>query len=121
MMADGPTGPPRQLKMGSIVLARETGLPIIPMMYGARRRIVFRSWDRYFLPMPFTQIVVLHGEPVFVPADADEAECERRRQTIEGRMNEMADRCDAWWGGRPVGIPGYDLPAPAPRESARKG
>jgi len=120
MMADGPVGPPRRLKMGSIVLARATGLPIIPMMYGAKRRIVFHSWDRYFLPVPFTKIVVLHGEPVFVPADADETECERLRRLIEDRMNEMADRCDAWWGGRPVGKPGYDLPVFSPQDAARK-
>jgi lysophospholipid acyltransferase (LPLAT)-like uncharacterized protein len=115
MMADGPKGPPRQLKMGSVKIARDTGLPIIPMMYGAKRRIVFRSWDRYFLPVPFTQIVILHGEPVFVPPEADEAECERLRQLITDRMNEMADRCDRWWGGEPVGKPGFDLP---PRKDA---
>jgi len=117
MMADGPKGPPRQLKMGSIKIARETGLPIIPMMYGARRRLVFKSWDRYFLPRPFTKIVVLHGEPVFVPPDADDAECERLRQLITDRLNEMADRCDRWWGGEPVGKPGFDLPLPAPSET----
>jgi lysophospholipid acyltransferase (LPLAT)-like uncharacterized protein len=113
MMADGPKGPARQLKMGTVKLARETGLPIIPMMYGAKRRLVFQSWDRYFLPLPFTKIVLLHGEPVFVPPDADEAECERIRQAVSDRMNEMADRCDTWWGGVPVGKPGYDLPLAA--------
>lgn len=110
MMADGPKGPPRQLKMGSIIIAKETGVPIIPMTYGARRRIVFKSWDRYFLPVPFTKVVVLHGEPFFVPPDADEAEMERLRQVLTDRMNEMTDRCDAWWGGSPVGKPGFDLP-----------
>jgi hypothetical protein len=29
---------------------------------------------------------------------------------ITERMNEMADRCDTWWGGTPVGKPGFDLP-----------
>jgi len=110
MMADGPKGPPRMLKMGSVIIARETGRPIIPMMVGAKRKIVFKSWDRYFLPVPFTQVVLLHGEPVHVPPDADDEECERIRQLVELRMNEMADRCDRWWGGEPVGKPGFDLP-----------
>ncbi len=112
MMADGPKGPPRRLKMGSVIIARATGRPIIPMMVGAKRKIVFKSWDRYFLPVPFTQVVLLHGEPVFVPPDADEAQCEDIRRLVETRMNEMADRCDRWWGGEPVGKPGHDLPAP---------
>ena len=116
MMADGPKGPPRVLKMGSIRIARETGKPIIPMMYGAKRRIIFKSWDRYFLPVPFTKVVLIHGEPAFVPGDADDEECERIRLTIEQRMNEMADRCDKWWGGNPVGKPGFDLPHSEPSE-----
>ncbi len=119
MMSDGPKGPPRRLKMGSIKLARDTGLPIIPMMCGAKRRIVFKSWDRYFLPMPFTQIVVLHGEPVLVPADATDAEMERIRQRVTDAMNEMADRCDTWWGGEPVGKPGHDLPPPVEENNDR--
>jgi lysophospholipid acyltransferase (LPLAT)-like uncharacterized protein len=113
MMADGPTGPPRVLKMGSVKIARETGLPIIPMMYGAKRRFVFKSWDRYFLPLPFSKVVLIHGDQIFVPADADEEECERIRRRVETIMNEMADRCDRWWGGEPVGKPGFDLPGNA--------
>lgn len=110
MMADGPIGPPRVLKMGTVKIARETGKPIIPMMYGARRKIVLKSWDRYILPVPFTDIVIYHGSPVFVPGDASEEECERIRREVELIMNQMADVCDAHWGGLPVGKPGFDLP-----------
>ncbi len=112
MMADGPIGPPRVLKMGAVKIARETGKPVIPMMYGARRKIILKSWDRYILPVPFTDIVVYHGSPVFVPHDASEEECERIRREVECTMNRMADACDAYWGGLPVGKPGFDLPEP---------
>jgi len=112
MMADGPQGPPRVLKIGTVMIAKKTGKPIIPMMYGAKRRIVFNSWDRYFLPVPFTKVAVLYGDPLFVPADADSDTCEHIRQAIEHRLNRMADRCDAMWGGDPVGKPGFDLPPP---------
>ena len=61
-------------------------------------------------PCPLPNIVVLHGEPVFVPPDADEEECERLRRLVTDRMNDMADRCDVWWGGEPLGKPGFDLP-----------
>lgn len=110
MMADGPTGPPRVLKMGTVKIARDSHKPIVPMMYGARHRIVLNTWDRYFLPVPFTRVVLYHGDPVLVPADADEEECERIRSRVEDRMNEMAQFCDTFWGGTPVGKPGFDLP-----------
>ena len=111
MMADGPQGPPRVLKNGAVMIAKKTGKPIIPMMYGAKRRIVFNSWDRYFLPVPFTKIAVLYGEPIFVPPDADSNTYECIRQSVEQCLNRMADRCDKMWGGYPVGKPGFDLPA----------
>ncbi len=110
MMADGPTGPPRVLKMGTIRIARETGKPIIPMMYGARHKIILKSWDKYIIPIPCTRIVIYHGDPVFVPRDAGDEECEQIRKQVEQTMNEMADFCDAFWRGSPVGKPGYDLP-----------
>ena len=111
MMADGPQGPPRVLKIGAVMIAKKTGKPIIPMMYGAKRRIVFNSWDRYFLPVPFTKVAVLYGEPIFVPPDADSNAYEHIRQSVEQCLNRMADRCDTMWGGYSVGKPGVDLPA----------
>lgn len=109
MTADGPKGPPRVLKMGTVKMARETSKPIIPIMYGAKRKIILRSWDRYILPVPFTDIVVYYGDPVFVAPDASNEECERIRIEVQRIMNEMADVCDAYWGGNPVGKPGFDL------------
>ncbi len=111
MMVDGPTGPPRKVKMGAIKIARETGKPIIPLVYGANNKIVVKSWDRFLIPKPFSKIVTLYGDPVFVPENADKDECEQIRQALELKMNEMADLCDHRCGHEPVGKPGFDLPA----------
>jgi hypothetical protein len=121
MLADGPLGPPRRLKLGTIALARATGRPIIPLAYGAQRRIVFHSWDRYFLPCPFSAVVVCYGAPVHVAAGAGPEECEKIRQRLETALNGLADRCDTWWGGSPVGKPGFDLPASQPGPVGAKG
>jgi lysophospholipid acyltransferase (LPLAT)-like uncharacterized protein len=109
MMGDGPIGPARILKGGAVMLAEKTGKPVIPMMYGARRAIVLKSWDRYILPAPFTDIVVMHGNPVYVPANARKAEFELIRDQLERTLNEMADACDTYWGGQPIGKPGFSL------------
>jgi len=77
---------------------------------------VLKSWDRYFLPVPFTRIVVYHGNPIFVPRGATREEARRIRLEVERVLNEMADVCDTFWGGNPVGKPGYDLVAADTRE-----
>jgi len=91
------------------MIAKKTGKPVIPMMYGARRAFALKSWDRYILPVPFTDIVVMHGNPVYVPADVRKAEFDLLRLQVERTLNEMADACDTYWGGLPIGKPGFSL------------
>ena len=52
-VADGPQGPRYQAKAGMITLAMMTGLPLIPLMWSAKRVWVLRrTWDRTMIPMP---------------------------------------------------------------------
>ncbi|KIZ37526.1 MULTISPECIES: lysophospholipid acyltransferase family protein [Rhodopseudomonas] len=71
---DGPRGPRMHANDGILDLARLTGLPILPASVGAQRARVFNSWDRLFLPLPFSKFVVRWGEPIMVdPAEDRDA------------------------------------------------
>ena len=74
LVADGPKGPFGVAKMGIIVLGKETGLPLIPVMWWAERKIMLRNWDRTIVPMPFTRLVFLYDAPVWVPSEATAGE-----------------------------------------------
>jgi lysophospholipid acyltransferase (LPLAT)-like uncharacterized protein len=69
---DGPRGPRGQVQPGAIFLARKSGCPIIPAGVSAHPRRLARTWDRYLLPAPFARAVLIYGEPIFIPADADD-------------------------------------------------
>jgi lysophospholipid acyltransferase (LPLAT)-like uncharacterized protein len=88
---DGPRGPARILKEGLIYAAQASALPIVIVAFGARRKKRLRSWDRMIIPMPFTRGVFVYGEPLLVPRDGD---IEEWRQTVEKRMNELADEAE---------------------------
>jgi lysophospholipid acyltransferase (LPLAT)-like uncharacterized protein len=98
MLADGPQGPARVAKMGSVVMAGKAGVPIIPILFGAERAWMFNSWDRYLVPKPFSRVVLLYEEPVWVPPDADGAELEKCRALFEERLNRGARWCDEQFG-----------------------
>src|SRR5436853_2474441 len=51
---DGPRGPRRRVQMGLIYLAAQTGLPVVPVGFGADRPWPCRSWDRLPVPRPFS-------------------------------------------------------------------
>jgi len=64
--SDGPTGPIYKFKPGAIMLAQITQSPILPMAYSAKRFWELGSWDRFWIPKPFTRVVITIGEPRYV-------------------------------------------------------
>jgi len=91
---DGPHGPRMRATDGVVAVARLAGVPIIPATYSATRRRVLRSWDRFILPMPFARGVILWGEPLQVPVDADEAGLEAFRLRLEDTLTALSDEAD---------------------------
>lgn len=64
---DGPWGPYRVAKPGALMVARQAGLPILPLAVHARPAIRLRSrWDRQLVPLPFSQLDLVAGERLAV-------------------------------------------------------
>ena len=98
MLADGPLGPARVAKKGSVVMARNTQAPLIPILWGADRCWTLNTWDRYMIPKPFARLVFYYGEPVWVPPSADKKELASFRTILEDRLNKGTSWCDAQFG-----------------------
>jgi lysophospholipid acyltransferase (LPLAT)-like uncharacterized protein len=63
---DGPLGPRFYAKPGAAYLAIRLGVPIIPVaMATSLRTLNPFSWDRYWIPLPFSRVVVVIGEPLW--------------------------------------------------------
>lgn len=95
---DGPRGPRMRASEGIVTVAKVSGVPIIPCAYGAKRRWVLGSWDRFIIPAPFTRGVVVWGEPLYVPRDAGPAELESARLKVEAALIAVADAADEAMG-----------------------
>ncbi|MGF6308147.1 lysophospholipid acyltransferase (LPLAT)-like uncharacterized protein [Bradyrhizobium sp. i1.8.4] len=81
--------------LGAIMLARETGRPIIPFAMVTSRFIRLKNWDSSTINLPFGRGAVVGIEPVYVPSDADAATMERLRQHVEDLLNEATRRAYA--------------------------
>jgi len=91
---DGPRGPRMRASDGVVGLARLSGAPVYPVAYSASRGVVMRSWDRFFLPLPFSRGVFLWGPPIGVPDDADAETMKHKRQEIEDALNAVTEQAD---------------------------
>ena len=94
---DGPRGPRYRVQNGIIELARQTGMAIIPVSFNASRKKVFRSWDRFLLPFPFSRGVVVFGEPVLVSRNSEGGIFQEKRFLLEKRLRETTDRADHYF------------------------
>lgn len=64
---DGPAGPSHQVKPGIIYMAQKLGAPILPIGAYARHKYSLPRWDAYALPLPFSRIDIIVGEPLELP------------------------------------------------------
>lgn len=94
LAVDAPRGPSRQVKIGIVVVAKETGQPVVPMVSWATRQIKFKSWDSMILPMPFSTIVIAFGKPTDVPAGLGNEEYENLRLEIEQEMLRVQEQTE---------------------------
>ncbi len=95
VVPDGPRGPRYQVKSGVLQLARVTGAPIFPVTYGAKWKITVKSWDRLLIPLPFSRITYVAGQPIQVPADASPEMMEMKRQELEHTLTTITAIADA--------------------------
>jgi lysophospholipid acyltransferase (LPLAT)-like uncharacterized protein len=119
---DGPRGPRRELKPGVVMVASQSGLPIVLIGIGFAKAWRFGSWDRFALPVPGSTMVGVISEPIHVPADLDRGGLKHWTQIVEDRLHELTALAEEWAGrvrseGRGAPPPAI-APRPAWRESA---
>jgi lysophospholipid acyltransferase (LPLAT)-like uncharacterized protein len=88
--------------LGIIMLARESGRPIMPFAMVTSRYIRLNNWDRTTINLPFGRGALVGGEVIVVPSDADSAMMESLRSRLEATLNDATRRAYAQIG-RPDG------------------
>lgn len=97
---DGPRGPAYVAKPGAVTLARHTGQAILPFHIAVAKSIELSSWDRLKVPLLFTRAVVLIGEPIYVPRDANSAEVAANQAALQSELDNLRDEAEVWRGGQ---------------------
>jgi len=78
--------------LGIIMLARESGRPIMPFAMATSRFIRFNNWDRTTINLPFGRGALVGIDPIVVPAGADAETMENLRVLLETYLNEATRR-----------------------------
>lgn len=93
---DGPKGPRYEVKSGAILLAKITGVPIVPILIEPRNFWTVNSWDKLQIAKPFTRAKVFVAEPMFISKDLDKEELENKRQEVQLKLDELVELGEQW-------------------------
>jgi lysophospholipid acyltransferase (LPLAT)-like uncharacterized protein len=88
----------RAAGLGIIMLARESGRPIMPFAMATSRFIRLHNWDRTTINLPFGRGALVGIEEIYVPPDADGETMEKFRVQLEQILNEATRRAYAQVG-----------------------
>jgi lysophospholipid acyltransferase (LPLAT)-like uncharacterized protein len=101
---DGPVGPRYQFKKGIVLAARVTKAPIILVCANSPSAWRPQTWDRHFVPLPFSKvevrILVLENAEVFDGTRDDNAAAEYLRHKLESITDDSNMRPDRPRGGK---------------------
>ncbi len=95
---DGPRGPRYVAKVGPVLLARMTGAPIVVFHIGVDRgRTIEKTWDHFLLPGLFARAVLIGGQPIIVPRDADAEMIQAKHQEMQKELERVRDIAEGWF------------------------
>ena len=88
---DGPRGPCYRLNPGLVKLAQVTSSPIMPVRIEYSRYWELKSWDRFRIPKPFSQVSVIFDQPQVATATRSDEEFEMERARLEVWLQDGHD------------------------------
>ena len=86
---DGSRGPLYEIKPGMVLLAQLSGQPILPISFEFSRAWRLKSWDRFFIPKPFSTVTFLIGEPHPIPRTSTPEAFETERRRCQAAMMSL--------------------------------
>lgn len=90
---DGPRGPNQKINGEIVNIARISGAKILPISYSTSRFKKLRTWDKFYIPLPFSKLCFHFDEALIdVSADVSKLEIEQIKQKVEERMTLIQEK-----------------------------
>lgn len=88
---DGPRGPVYEVSPGVIFVAQKSGAAIVPMHLEFGNAWRLSSWDRFFIPKPFSKVRIIFGAPERVNPKLQGDEFEQTRLRLQETMMKLVE------------------------------
>lgn len=91
---DGPTGPIHKMKAGAVIIAQRVNIPLVLVGIHYQKKKVFRSWDYFELPLPFSKVQIVYSNLKIVRQDLSREETTRIIEQCELELNQLNKKAE---------------------------
>ena len=92
---DGPRGPNQKINGDIINIAKIANAKIIAVSYSSSNFIIFNSWDRFKLPLPFGKLSFYIDEvPLEIPRNSSDEQIIEFEKTLTNKLNFAQNKAD---------------------------
>ena len=103
---DGPRGPRRIMKEGAAFIAAQTGRRLLPGAFVVKNGWRIQGgWTDLLVPMPFTTVYVIVGDPIAIPAGLSRPELARYVAQAQQSMDQLNEDADRMFAGKRLQTP----------------
>ncbi|MFA6467999.1 MAG: lysophospholipid acyltransferase family protein [Bacteroidota bacterium] len=92
---DGPRGPRHEMKMGAVRIAQKTNVPLVLAGIAVGHKRQLRSWDKFEVPLPFSNVAVVYSEPIYVPQDLDGMVLDEYKIEQQRRLQNLTEEAES--------------------------
>jgi len=92
---DGPRGPVFIAKPGPVLLAKQTGIPLVGFHIALEDYWALRTWDRFMIPKPFSRAILCMSKQISVPFDVDANAADRYHGELQDAQERVRDFAEA--------------------------
>ncbi|MGA3212932.1 MAG: lysophospholipid acyltransferase family protein [Terriglobales bacterium] len=86
---DGPRGPKYVAKPGPVMLARNTGLPVLAFHIALEKAWVLKSWDAMMIPKPFTRTLLKMSRLIHAPGDLEGDQLAKYHEEMQAALDRV--------------------------------
>lgn len=91
---DGPKGPRQKAKKGLLYLAQKSGVSLIPLGVAYKKKWIFeKTWDKFEMPKPFSNICIFLGEEIKITRDEN---IDKLAELIEKKIEDANQKAEKY-------------------------
>lgn len=91
---DGPRGPAKKMKPGAVIIAKKTGIPLVLIGVGYKKKKILKSWDSFQIPSLFSEVNIIYSDPIYVSKELSYDETSKIIENCGNLLNELQTKAE---------------------------